>query len=256
MSKILSFHSFRRGTGKTNITANLAATYAGQGKRVGVIDTSLQAPAMHILFGLDESKIKYALNDYLLGKCDLEHTIQDVTNHLQPGFDLPGQVFLVPASSKLSDITHVLRHGFEVTRLNETFSDLLLMLDLDILFIDTYAGLSEITLLSIAVSDATFIIMRLDEQSYHGTGIMVSLAQEFNIPKIGLILNEVPKFFDISEVKQEVEESYKCPVTAVFPYNAELMALSSTSIFVLQYPTDPLTKLFEQLAEAVMENKE
>ncbi len=256
MSQILSFHSFRRGTGKSNITANIAAIYAKQGKRVGVIDTSLEAPAMHILFGLDENKIKHSLNDYLLGKCQLEHIVQDVTTHLQPGLELPGQVFLVPASSKLSDITHVLRHGFEISLLNETFADLILMLNLDVLFIDTYAGLSEITLLSMAVSDATFIIMRLDEQNYHGTGIMVSLAREFNVGKIGLILNEVPKFFDISEVKQEVEVSYKCPVTAVIPYNPELMALSSTSIYVLQYPTDPLTKLFEKLADSVLENNE
>lgn len=253
MVKILSFHSFRRGTGKTNITANIASLFALQGKRVGVVDTSLQAPAMHILFGLDESKIKYSLNDYLWGKCELEHIVQDVTAHIQPGLDLPGQVFLIPASSKLSDITHVLRHGFEISVLNECFSELIILLDLDILFIDTYAGLSETTLLSIAVSDATYIILRLDEQSYHGTGIMVSLAQEFNVAKIGLILNEVPNFFDIEEVKSQVEESYECPVAAVFPYNQELMALSSTSIFVLQYPTHPLTQMFENLAEQIVQ---
>jgi MinD-like ATPase involved in chromosome partitioning or flagellar assembly len=253
MAKILSFHSFRRGTGKTNITANVASIFAMQGKRVGVIDTSMQAPAMHILFGLDESKIKHTLNDFLWGKCELEQTVQDVTAHLQPGLDLSGQVFLVPASSKLSDITHVLRHGFEISLLNEGFSQLINMLDLDILFIDTYAGLSETTLLSIAVSDATFIILRLDEQSYHGTGIMVGLAREFNIAKIGLILNEVPQFFDIEEVKHQVEESYRCPITAVFPYTQELMALSSTSIFVLQFPTHPVTQTFENLADLIIQ---
>jgi MinD-like ATPase involved in chromosome partitioning or flagellar assembly len=253
MAKILSFHSFRRGTGKTNITANVASVFAMQGKRVGVIDTSMQAPAMHILFGLDESKIKYSLNDYLWGKCELEQTIQDVTAHLQPGLELAGQVFLVPASSKLSDITHVLRHGFEISLLNESFSQLVTMLDLDILFIDTSAGLSETTLLSIAVSDATFIILRLDEQSYHGTGIMVGLAREFNVAKIGLILNEVPQFFDIEEVKSQVEASYQCPVTAVFPYTQELMALSSTSIFVLQFPTHPVTRIFENLANIILQ---
>ncbi len=248
MAKILSFHSFRRGTGKTNITANMAVIYALQGKRVGVIDTSMQAPAMHILFGLDESKIKYSLNDFLWGKCELEQIVQDVTAHIQPGLEIEGQVFLIPASSKLADITHVLRHGFEITTLNESFHSLISLLDLDILFIDTYAGLSETTLLSIAVSDATFIILRLDEQSYHGTGIMVDLAREFNVAQIGLILNEVAQFFDIAEIKEEVEESYKCKVAAVFPYTTELMALSSTSIFALQYPNHSLTKKFESLA--------
>lgn len=253
MSKILAFHSFRRGTGKTNITANIACIYAMQGKRVGVIDTSLQAPAMHILFGLDESKIRYSLNDFLYGNCKLEQTIHDVTAHLQPGLDIEGQVFFIPASSKLADITRVLRHGFEISKLNEAFHEFLLRLELDVLFIDTYAGLSETTLLSIAVSDSTFVIMRLDEQSYHGTGIMVDLAHEFNIARIGLILNEVPPFFDIEEIRHEVEESYQCPVTAVIPYTPELMALSSTSIFVLQYPDHFLTKKFETLAASLSE---
>jgi MinD-like ATPase involved in chromosome partitioning or flagellar assembly len=248
MAKILSFHSFRRGTGKTNITANIAAICALHGQRVGVIDTSMQAPAMHILFGLDEIKIKYSLNDYLAGNCKLEQTVHDVTAHLQPGLEIEGQVFLVPASSKLADITHVLRHGFEITTLNESFHNLITLLDLDVLFIDTYAGLSETTLLSIAVSDATFIILRLDEQSYHGTGLMVDLAREFNVAHISLVLNEVAKFFDIEEIKEEVEESYKCEVSAVFPYTTELMALSSTSVFALQYPDHPLTKKFHDLA--------
>ena len=69
MSKIVSVHSFRGGTGKSNTTANVAAILASQGKRVGVIDTDIQSPGIHILFGLKEEDIKHSLNDYLWGKC-------------------------------------------------------------------------------------------------------------------------------------------------------------------------------------------
>ncbi|MCB0177975.1 MAG: P-loop NTPase, partial [Anaerolineae bacterium] len=41
MSKIISIHSFRGGTGKSNTTANISAILAGQGLRVGVIDTDI-----------------------------------------------------------------------------------------------------------------------------------------------------------------------------------------------------------------------
>jgi MinD-like ATPase involved in chromosome partitioning or flagellar assembly len=41
MTKIVSVHSFRGGTGKSNTTANLAALAAGQGRRVGVVDTDI-----------------------------------------------------------------------------------------------------------------------------------------------------------------------------------------------------------------------
>ena len=39
MSIIVSIHSFRGGTGKSNLTANLATQVALQGKRVSVGDT-------------------------------------------------------------------------------------------------------------------------------------------------------------------------------------------------------------------------
>jgi MinD-like ATPase involved in chromosome partitioning or flagellar assembly len=42
---------------------------AQPGKREGVIDTDIQSPGIHVLFGLDEEKMDKCLNDYLWGKC-------------------------------------------------------------------------------------------------------------------------------------------------------------------------------------------
>jgi septum site-determining protein MinD len=54
MSKIVSVHSFRGGTGKSNTTANLAALLPRKGHRVGVVDTDIASPGIHVLFGLAE----------------------------------------------------------------------------------------------------------------------------------------------------------------------------------------------------------
>ena len=62
MSKIISVHSFRGGTGKSNTTANLAVLLANAGKRVGVIDTDIQSPGIHVLFNFEESKMFYPFN--------------------------------------------------------------------------------------------------------------------------------------------------------------------------------------------------
>ena len=86
---IVAVHSFRGGTGKSNTTANLAILLALEGKRVGVIDTDIQSPGIHILFGLDEDAIGHSLNDYLWGKCDISAAAHDVT----PLLDSPGKVF-------------------------------------------------------------------------------------------------------------------------------------------------------------------
>jgi len=41
MAKIISIHSFRGGTGKSNTSANVAALLATEGRRVGVVDTDI-----------------------------------------------------------------------------------------------------------------------------------------------------------------------------------------------------------------------
>ena len=69
--KIVSIHSFRGGTGKSNTTANLAAQVALAGKRVGVVDTDIQSPGIHVLFGLDEDKMGKTMNDFLHGKATI-----------------------------------------------------------------------------------------------------------------------------------------------------------------------------------------
>ncbi len=79
MSKIISIHSFRGGTGKSNTTANVATLLAMRGLRVGVVDTDIASPGIHVLFGMDEEHMGRSLNDYLWGKCDIAETAHDVT---------------------------------------------------------------------------------------------------------------------------------------------------------------------------------
>src|SRR5258706_8620439 len=107
MSKIVSIHSFGGGTGKSNTTANVATILAAEGRRVGVIDTDIQSPGIHILFGMKEEEMKYSLNDYLWGKCEIKQAAIDVTSHLS-GMG-KGQVFLIPSSIRVGEIARVLR---------------------------------------------------------------------------------------------------------------------------------------------------
>ena len=79
MPTIVSVHSFRGGTGKSNCTANLASLCALAGQRVGIVDTDLQSPDVHVLFGIDETNIKHCLNGFLWGTCRIDEAAVDVT---------------------------------------------------------------------------------------------------------------------------------------------------------------------------------
>src|SRR4051794_36974054 len=193
MSLIISVHSFRGGTGKSNTTASLAALLAQDGRRVGVIDTDIQSPGIHVLFGLDEGEMKYALNDYLWGDCTIEQAAVDVTERLGPS--IKGRVFLIPSSLKAGEIARVLREGYDMGLLSDGFQELVSGLSLDVLLIDTHPGLNEETLLSIAISDALALIMRPDSQDYQGTGVTVDVAQKLGVPRLLLVVNKVPPPF-------------------------------------------------------------
>lgn len=250
MSKIVSINAFRRGAGCSNVIANLTALLAVAGKRVGVVDINIQSPSLHLLFKLDEAEITTTLNDYLWNRCNIEQVAHNVT--LRSGVGSKGQVFLIPVSPDTEEITHVLRQGYDVELLNTGLQQLVEALQLDVLLIDTQPGLNEETLVAFAISDILVILMRIDRQDYQGTGITVQVAHQLNVPRLMLIVNEVPPHFDPAEVKAEVARTYQCEVVTVLPYTQELAALAGAGIFALHYPQHPLTVTLKHVAASLM----
>lgn len=250
MTKTISVHSFRGGTGKSNTTANIAALLGIAGKRVGVVDTDIQSPGIHVLFGLTEADMVHSLNDYLWGDCDIKDAAVDVTEKL--GVTGGGVIYLIPSSVKTNEIARVLREGYDVGLLNDGFQDLIEQLKLDVLLIDTHPGLNEETLLSIAISDGLVIVMRPDQQDYQGTGVTVEVARKLGVPTLLLAVNKVPMTFDTAQVKERVEEIYGAKVGAMLPHSDEMMVLASAGIFAIHYPDHPITGELRQLVAMLM----
>jgi septum site-determining protein MinD len=249
MPAIISVHSFRGGTGKSNTTANLAAALAGGGRRVAIVDTDIQSPGIHVLFGLDEGRVARALNDYLWGRCPIEETAHDVTP--EPVGARGGTIFLVPSSLKAGEIARVLREGYDVGLLNEGFHALLESLALDYLLIDTHPGLNEETLLSIAVSDLLVLLLRPDRQDLQGTAVTVEVARKLGVPRMLLVVNKAPPSLDPELLRRQVEEAYGAPVGAVLAHNDEMLELQSGGIFSLLYPDHPFSAGIEAVARQV-----
>ena len=92
-------------TGKSNIVANVAALYAAGGRRVGVVNCDISGQGIHVLFGLDESRVTHSLNDYLSGECSIREATYD--RGVQGGVPLNGQLFLIPASIRAGEIARI-----------------------------------------------------------------------------------------------------------------------------------------------------
>ncbi|MEM6995959.1 MAG: MinD/ParA family protein [Myxococcota bacterium] len=245
MASIVSIHSFRGGTGKSNTTANVAALLAAEGHRVGVIDTDIQSPGIHVLFALDPSEVSYALNDFLWERCSIREAAYDVTERL--GQPVSGAVHLIPSSLRTGEITRILRDGYDVSLLNDGLQALISELSLDYLLIDTHPGLNEETLLSIAISDTLVIILRPDHQDYQGTSVTVEVARSLEVPRLLLVVNKTPPAFDRAEVQARVSQTYDCEVAAVIHHSDELMMLASAGVFSMRYPQHMLTECYKTL---------
>ncbi|MEA5624703.1 MinD/ParA family protein [Nostoc sp. UHCC 0251] len=246
MSKIIAIHSFRGGTGKSNLTANLAVTMALQNKRVAIVDTDLQSPGIHALFAIDEKITGKTLNDYLWHRSSIADTACDVTSHLAIA---QGKVFLIPSSINADEIAKIISEGYNVSLLNSGLQRLIKELELDYLFIDTHPGLSRETLLSIAISDLLIVIIRPDRQDFQGTAVTVNIALQLQVSKMMMLVNKVPSRIDFSSLQQKVERTYNVPVAGMFPLSEDMAQLGSSGIFCLQYPEHPLTQMLQQVTE-------
>jgi MinD-like ATPase involved in chromosome partitioning or flagellar assembly len=248
--EIVSVHSFRGGTGKSNTSANLAYWLAKAGHRVAVIDTDIQSPGIHVLFGCDPSLAEFTLNDFLGGRCRIEEAAQDVGPRL--GLRGDGALYLIPSSMRVGAITQILRQGYDVARLNEGLRNLIDALELEYLLIDTHPGINEETLLSIALSGVLVMLLRPDQQDYQGTAVTLEIARMLEVPKVRVVLNKVPTQFDAEALAQQVAETYSCEVAAVIPHSDRLMALGSEGLFSLRFPDDPIARTYRKIALSVL----
>ena len=251
MASIVSIHSYRGGTGKSNITANIAFLMALRGKRVAVLDTDLQSPGVHVVFGMDKERITHTLTDFVQGKCDLEECAYDMSSSV--GLEGDGAVWLLPSSMRIEAIMQVLDQGYDVGKLNTQFSVLIDALSLDVLLVDTHPGLNRETMLTTAVSDALLLLIRPDKQDFHGTAVMVELAGRLGVPNVGMIANKVVSRIDHDDVRAKIKSACGYEVFGVLPLDEEMASLGSRGLFTQRHPEHRISRELERITNRLFE---
>ncbi|MEM9216878.1 MAG: MinD/ParA family protein [Cyanobacteria bacterium P01_F01_bin.150] len=251
MPKVVSIHSYRGGTGKSNFTANLATTVAQQGYRVGVVDTDVPSPGIHNLFGLEPEQTGKTLNNYLWGESAIEEVSYDISANV--GITGEGKLYLVPSSVKADDIARILKDSYDVRLMNDGFRSLVKTLNLDYLFIDTHPGLSKETFVSIAISHVLLLILRPDKQDYQGTAVTIDVARQLNVRKMLLVINKAHSKLNLDALKHKVEETYSETVAGVFPLSEDIVQLASEGVFCVEYPDHPISQEFQKVAQKITE---
>ncbi|MCO6441547.1 MAG: MinD/ParA family protein [Nitrococcus mobilis] len=251
MAQIVSVHSYRGGTGKSNITANLAFLLAKRGQRIAVLDTDIQSPGVHLIFGIEPERMVYTLSDFVFGKCELAETVYDIDHNCGLA-DSAGKLYLLPSSLAVDDISRVVGEGYDVHCFSREFKQLIAELQLDFLFLDTHPGLNRETLLTAAISDQLLILLRPDKQDYHGTAVLLEVASRLQVPNIYLVVNKVAERVDPETMRSQIRSAYGYEVIGILPLDATMAILGSRELFVGCQPQHPLTKELITIAARLM----
>ena len=260
MAKIVSVHGLRGGTGKTNITANMAFSLAASGKRVGVVDADISSPGLHHIFGVDVSRLEYTLNDYLWGTCAVEETATDVGQSLTDDagdFAVSrGALFLVPARNKVNEIARILRQDHDGKRLAKGYLDLAESLKLDVLFLDTHPGLNADTLLALNMSDVLFLVLRPDKQDFQDTSLALEVARKLKVRRTYLVLNKVVSGMNVTDMQERVESLYGVSVAGILPLSMTMARMGSNALFALKEPSHVLSREIASIASKALVEEE
>jgi septum site-determining protein MinD len=244
---LISVHSYRRGTGKSLVAANLAVLLAQAGYRVGLVELNLLMPSLYYFFELAERDPPYLLNDFLWGDCDITAVTQDMTATLQ--IEPPGQLYLLPASVEVKAIARIARGGYYTHFLADACFHLADTFGLDMVLADTPAGINEESQLMLALADNALILLRPDRQDYQGTGLLVDIARRLEVPDIQLVVNEVPAALNVDSVALAASQAYGCRVTAVLPHSPTISHLAGQGLFVIRQPQHAITHSLWALTE-------
>ncbi len=255
MGKIIAVHSYKGGTGKTSLSANLAASYARRGKKVCLMDLDFRAPSLHALF--TAHKAEHWLNDYLNGVCEIDKVLIDVGRKYSNG----GKLLVAlanPSTEAIRDMTTKDRK-WEMKALSGLLSlrsSLLDDMSLDYIIFDTSPGLQYSSINAIVAADIVLVVTSLDASDIRGSQRMTSELYELFEKKTGILMNKV--IAEYLRSKKEREKFYnhfnsihKLPILASIPCFCDVLRAAGDYIFSEKNPNHPFTKTIDQLATQI-----
>ncbi|MBM3692197.1 MAG: polysaccharide biosynthesis tyrosine autokinase [Actinobacteria bacterium] len=163
------------GEGKTTVAANLAASLAGAGKRVVVVDLDLRRPRLHLYFGLAN---RVGVTSVLLGDVSVRDAMRRVAGvdglFVMPSGPVPANPAEIMASSRLAELLGVL------------------VAPIDLMIVDSPPVLAVSDAMALArIVDATILVARAGKSSRRAIQRAVSSLRQVKAPLLGAVLNDV-----------------------------------------------------------------
>lgn len=252
MAKLVAVYGCRHGIGSSNLTANLATNLAQQQRRIGLIDTDLQVPALHLLFGLSEAAIANEGNSCFWGAiADAAAYPHQPWIYPQSLNTLPQQkagVCLLSHSKSLTTVAQQLGKFYGVNTAPRGLHSVATELALDYLLIDTQPNLDEETLTCLTITDILLILVGLEAHDLQRAAVIIEVAQALGVPQVFLVPSCLPSSLPPPSVHTKFQTAFDTEVAGILPFSEDMVGLASNGIFALHYPDHPLTQTVRTIA--------
>jgi len=255
VGKIVAFHSYKGGTGKTLLSVNLAMTYASRGKRVCLFDLDFRAPSLQVAFKIDGNG--YWLNDYLNGIYDVEKVLVGLPQRSgRKGELLIG--LANPSTEAIREMSAKDRK-WEMKALGRLLSlkdSLLNEMEFDYLIWDTSPGLHYSSINAIVSTDVALVVTTIDASDIEGTKRMTHELYDLFEKKTGILMNKVPAEVVSSEtgkrnLRKQLETIHGLPILEIVPCFCDILRAGGTYIFTEEKPEHPFAKIVDRIASKI-----
>ena len=276
MASCIAFHSYKGGTGKTTIAANLAALLAKKGYRVFLLDLDVYAPSLHSYF---DKNPKRWINDFLNGSAEVGDIIMDVTSAIEEisSTEASSKEAQLPATGKNQKIKGKLWVGFSSPKKEEIYrleggsgkqesskiqllrrfillrEQLISLHDADYIIIDTSPGIRYWSINALAVADTLFLTLKMGDLDIEGTRKM---AEEIygSFTKFGarsyLVMNRVAGYcVPIGVRNQQAKISQLNPTS--FDYGSSVSHSHGDGSVIMEQQKEESTVIANNLASEV-----
>ncbi len=243
-TRVIAVTSGKGGVGKTNIVANMAVCYRNAGYRVLIMDADLGLSNIDVVLGLSPTR---NIEHVLAGECALGDVIVGG----------PAGVRVLPASSGTQSLTHLseadkLRFLGELDGFQE---------DVDILLVDTGAGIADNVLFFCAAAQEILVVVTPEPTSITDAYALIKvLSRHYGERRFRILANNVTGSSEGLETFKRLALAADRFLNVSLDYvgyigsdKAVSRAVRCQQPFVTRFPSAPVSKDIRRVAAGLIE---
>jgi flagellar biosynthesis protein FlhG len=238
--RVIAITSGKGGVGKTNVSVNLATALNRIGRKVMIMDADLGLANVDVMLGLQP---KFNLSHVISGERSLEEIIVEA----------PGGIKVIPAASGIQNMAEL--SPAEHVGLIRAFSEL--NTDLDVLIVDTAAGIAD-SVLSFAKASQEVVVVVCDEPASitDAYALIKVLNRDHNLRRFRVLCNmtHTPQegkelFAKLVKVTDHFLDEVVLDFMGAIPYDQNLRkAVKKQRPVVEVFPSCPASLAFKDAA--------